>query len=143
MHERDLYAEARERHLPLKEAAAALEKASSASEDNRLELISAELSGLSLALSDHIRLTEGPDGLHAELISTQPRLTNDIRLLTKDHDVMECLIEATSVALESETPDESTISDQVGRLLERIERHRLRDAEMVYEAYAVDIGGQA
>jgi len=35
------------------------------------------------------------------------------------------------------------IDDRVNRLLDRISRHRVRDAEIVYEAYQVDIGGQA
>lgn len=143
MQERDLRAEARRRHQPLEHAAEALGRAASEAEPDRFARIATELAGLSEALAGHIRLTEGPDGVHSELIAIAPRLSNDIRLLAEDHDFMESMIESIGSALDAGPPDPSAVTDDVSRLLDRIERHRLHDAEMIYEAYQVDIGGQA
>jgi hypothetical protein len=139
MQVRDFKTEARERHQPLREAAEALKQAAAgkpAEMTDALEQVSA-------ALAAHIALTEGPEGTHDDLLAVAPRLANDIRLLTKDHDFMERLVDTIGVVLRSETPDWQVIDEHVNRLLDHIAGHRLRDAELVYEAYHVDIGGQA
>jgi hypothetical protein len=143
MQERDLSAEARERHQPLRDAAESLGRAAAGTRSDRFDRIATELANVSTALADHVKLTEGPDGIHNELVTIAPRLSSDIRLLTKDHDFMEFMIEAAEAELRTEEPNPSVVDDHVNRLLDRIARHRLRDAEMVYEAYDVDIGGQA
>ena len=143
MQVRDLQAEARERHQPLKDAAATLREAANSSGGDRFDRIAATLARVATALEAHIALTEGPEGIHAELLAVAPRLSNDIRLLAKDHAFMECLIETTGFALGDDPPDEETVEGHVTRLLDRIARHRLHDGQMVYEAYQVDIGGQA
>jgi hypothetical protein len=137
MQVRDLRAEARERHQPLKKAGKALKHAAAETE------LADALEQVSAALAAHIALTEGPNGLHAELLAAAPRLANDIRLLAEDHDFMERLVDSTGLALRSQPTDQQVIDDRVNRLLDRISRHRVRDAEIVYEAYQVDIGGQA
>jgi hypothetical protein len=143
MQVRDLQAEARKRLQPLEEAAATLREAVAAPEADRFDKLAGALVRASTALALHVALTEGPEGTHAELLAAAPRLSNDIRLLAKDHAFMECLIETTGLALQTDTPDQQAVGEHVNRLLERIARHRLRDTEMVYEAYQVDIGGQA
>jgi hypothetical protein len=139
MQVRDFQAEARQRHQPLKDAATALRVASEAPEEDRFDRISEALEQVSAALEVHIGLTEGPDGTHAQLLAAAPRLSNDIRLLAKDHAFIECLTETTSLALQADDP----VEEHIARLLERMSRHRLRDRQLVYEAYQVDIGGQA
>ena len=142
MQVRDFREEARERHEPMQKAADALERAAAETGADRLGKMADALEGVSTALAAHIALTEGEDGTHSDLVATAPRLANDIRLLTRDHEDMEILIGATRVVLRS-PPDQQVIDDHVSRLLDQIARHRLRDADMVYEAYQVDIGGQA
>ncbi|MFZ0492596.1 MAG: hypothetical protein WAM81_05260, partial [Acidimicrobiia bacterium] len=126
MQVRDLRAEARERHLPLKEAAEGLRQAAAGTGTEMADA----LERVSAALTAHIALTEGPDGVHAELLAVAPRLANDIRLLTKDHGFMECLVDTTGLVLRSGTPDGQVIGEHVNRLLDRVARHRLRDADM-------------
>lgn len=142
MQGRDLREEARERHEPMQKAAEALKHAAAETGADRVGEMADALEDVSTALTAHIALTEGQDGTHADLLAAAPRLANDIGLLTKDHEDMEILIDTTRVVLRS-PPDQQVIDEHVNRLLDQIARHRLRDADMVYEAYQVDIGGQA
>ncbi len=95
---------------------------------------------LALALDEHVAETEGPTGLHAEIIDQAPRLWREVDGLRTEH---------------------ATLSDECGRLLEliesgasglslrkhghdlvrRFEGHRHRGADLVYEAFGVDVGG--
>jgi hypothetical protein len=141
MKERDARVEARERNLPLQHAADVL--ARSTTGDDWRDRVRTELRNVADALADHIERTEGPGGLYETLLDDAPRLSNDIRLLTKDHEILQGMIEALAIALDAETSDQQLIGETVVELVERLTRHRHTDADMVHEAYQVDIGGQA
>ncbi len=146
MPDRDLIAEARERRQPLHDAAEALEMAAAGPIGAGAawrERIAEQLAKVAEALASHVEKTEGHDGLYRELTVIAPRISNDIRLLTTDHAVIKGLIEEVSIALEGEDTDPDHIREHVTQLLGRITRHRQKGADMVYEAYQVDIGGQA
>ncbi|NIA25495.1 MAG: hypothetical protein GWP04_07975 [Gammaproteobacteria bacterium] len=146
MPERDLIAEARERRQPLHDAADALELvaagpvgAGSIWQDRIRDM----LATVATALADHIEKTEGPDGLYRELTTVAPRISNDIRLLTADHAVIKGMIEEIEIALDAEDVESGLVREHITQLLGRITRHRQKGADIVYEAYQVDIGGQA
>lgn len=95
---------------------------------------------LSLALDEHVVETEGPSGLLGEIVDQAPRLWREVDGLRREH---------------------AELGDECGRLLELIkegasglrlrkyahdlvglfEHHRHRGADLVYEAFGVDVGG--
>jgi Ala-tRNA(Pro) deacylase len=99
-----------------------------------------ELVQLSRAADDHVAETEAPGGLLAEIVEEAPRLWRETEGLRSEH-VM--LVGECARALERVEGLDSPLSlrRQVNLLLGRFERHRYRGADLVYEAFEVDIGG--
>lgn len=146
MAERDLIAEARERRQPLHDAADALELAAAGpvgAGSIWQDRLRRELTNVAAALADHVEKTEGPDGLYRELTTVAPRISNDIRLLTADHAVIKGMIDEIEIAFDAEDVETALVREHITQLLGRITRHRQKGADMVYEAYQVDIGGQS
>lgn len=103
----------------------------------RLERAVSELSG---ALDEHVAETEGPSGLLAEIAEQVPRLWREVEGLRSEHarlaDGCQQLLELID--------DGATGIDLRRRahvLVGRFEHHRHRGADLVYEAFGVDIGG--
>lgn len=100
-----------------------------------------ELVALSNALDEHIDETERPDGVFSEVLSIAPRRARDVERLTREHvelraecNRLEDLAEAGAGAL--------SLRRRVHQLLRRFEEHRHRGADLVFEAFGVDIGGE-
>lgn len=103
-------------------------------------LLRTELDRLAGAFAEHVALTEAPDGLHAEMIAVAPRLTAAVRRLRAEHRDIAGLISALCQrAIRREDPE--ALRAGVTSLLARVHRHRRRGADLVHQAYAVDIGG--
>ena len=103
------------------------------------------LEELRRALDEHIEVTERADGLYAEITGRAPRLAGKIERLAAEHPEMRDATAALIERLES-TPigdpwplDDAR--DDLQRLLGRLVRHRQRGADLVWEAYNLDIGG--
>lgn len=98
---------------------------------------------LSADLRLHVRLTEGPGGLYGEVLSTAPRLTEAASRLTEEHTTIRELLDDLVVRAEKATTleDITVIRDLGTDLLTMLMRHRQRGADLVYEAYEFDIGG--
>ena len=99
-----------------------------------------ELVQLSRAADDHVAETEAPGGLLSEIVGEAPRLWRETEGLRSEH-VM--LVGECARVLERVEGLDSPLSlrRQVNLLLGRFERHRYRGADLVYEAFEVDIGG--
>ena len=99
-----------------------------------------ELEGLHLALTDHIAETEAPEGLLTEIEEQAPRLARAVDVLRREHAVLD---KRCAVILErmDETESASSLTQGVKVLLGGFARHRHRGADLVYEAFGVDIGG--
>lgn len=91
---------------------------------------------LSEAFADHVEGTEGPDGLFAQVRRRSPRLDNATKRLAADHVAIN---EQMSVVAAADEP--AAVREAVLKLLAMLARHRQAGADLVYEAYAVDIGG--
>jgi Ala-tRNA(Pro) deacylase len=99
-----------------------------------------ELSGVQQALAGHVAQSESPDGLLRQIEGQAPHLSRSVDCLRTDH----VELEARVVALLGEVDaaySASALRDSVLDLLHEFERHRHRGADLVYEAYGVDIGG--
>jgi hypothetical protein len=108
------------------------------------ERVNVALVELSSDIREHIDITEGPDGLYPGLLTTAPRLSNSVAGLTREHVEIKGL-SAGLLSRMSEpilTSDVDGIRDLAVALLAKLSRHRQRGADLVYEAYHTDIGGE-
>ncbi|HZC53448.1 MAG TPA: hypothetical protein VE441_13250 [Mycobacterium sp.] len=92
----------------------------------------------------HLAITEGPDGLHDELLATAPRLHGAATRMVREHSVIKDQIE--DLIARACTPDITADVDQVREhataLLARLARHGQRGSDLIFEAYETDIGGE-
>jgi hypothetical protein len=96
----------------------------------------------------HVEVTEGPGGLYEDVLDHAPRLDNIIRRFKVDHEAIKTGIDAERSRLSTwedggETVDLEAVRRRLTRVLGRLVRHRQQGAELIYETYAVDIGGES
>lgn len=93
-------------------------------------------------LREHVAVTEGPDGLHQAILSGDLRLTNAVEALAAEHvrvtaEVGELLAATEPPVTAADVPD---VRERATALLGLLIRHRQRGADLIFEAYATDIG---
>ena len=142
-------AEARRRRADLHHALVDVEEAISGPAAGREPIwtqeVVAMLQRLREAIEEHIEGTERPQGLYDEILHNAPRLADAVDQLRVEHPLLR---DATSDAIAKlrTTPIGTTWSledarDELQRLLGRVVKHRQRGADLVWEAYTLDIGG--
>lgn len=104
--------------------------------------VSEQLAALEDQLTEHIAVTEGPDGLYAELLAHAPRLDRQVAGLTGEHGALRELVEALANRVRDPAVGVAEVRQLATELLGELARHRQRGADIVYEAYATDIGGE-
>lgn len=132
----------------LLESIRALEQALAAPAAGRAEpwaeRVTAALAELTSDFREHVGLTEGPDGMYRAVLAASPRLANAVAGLTAEHAEIEkmtaILLDRLSEPVLAGDVDE--VRDEGTALLARLSRHRQRGADLVYEAYELDIGGE-
>ena len=105
-----------------------------------------EMTGVQDAFDQHVLVTEKPGGLYEEIVTRAPRLDGTIGRLKGDHpEIAEKLTE--TLRRLDEVPiggDEWSLEkarNDLQRLIGTIIQHRQHGADLVWEAYNVDIGG--
>ena len=110
-----------------------------------VQRVEAALVELSADFREHIGITEGPDGLYRGIIKRSPRLSEAVAGLTREHALITGQVDALLARVAA--PDAVETVDRVRNLgtalLGRLVRHRQRGSDLVFEAYEVDIGGEA
>jgi hypothetical protein len=135
------YQEALARRREMQERLSALESAAAAatgSSDWPVN-VGRALTGLHQALAHHILAVESSDGLLADIVSTAPRLANSVQSMRDDHGRLAAHIER--LLREVETTEPGEVRADVTELLHEMMLHRQRGSDLVYEAFARDIGG--
>lgn len=97
-------------------------------------------------VAEHVVSSESEDGLLQQVAADSPRLRCRIDRLRNDHDVLEREARQLSVTLaelsDTEVPARGPqIRAEALDFLGLLASHRQRGADLVYEAYQVDIGG--
>ena len=142
--------EARKRRATLHDALVHLEIAISSPAAGRIPewtaLVTKEVIGVRDAFDQHVMVTEKPGGLYEEIITRAPRLDGTVRRLKQEHPEI-----AEKVAQMVERLEKATIGgpewplddarDDLQRFIGTVIRHRQKGADLVWEAYNVDIGG--
>lgn len=142
-------AEARRRRADIHRALVEVEEAISGPAAGRemdwaREVIDA-LAQLRETIEEHIEVTERAEGLYDEILHKAPRLADAVHRLRAEHPLLR---DKTSEAISKlrTTPVDTTWTleearDDLQRLLGRIVKHRQLGADLVWEAYNLDIGG--
>jgi hypothetical protein len=98
---------------------------------------------LAQAFELHAQHSEGPDGLLTEVVEVSPRCAPAVEQIKRDHrDILKDLwaLEATARRCHDVGQIKDVREEALG-LLQAIARHRQRGADLIYEAYSVDIEG--
>lgn len=98
-----------------------------------------------IRIEEHARQTEAKDGFLDRVVKEVPRLQRRVNQLKVDHERLEKEVEALRHSLtlvdDANIPEEAhNIRNQAIELLGQMTRHRQRGADLIYEAYQVDIG---
>ena len=144
-------ADVRLRRAGLKAALSGLELALAAPAPNRVEWVTNvrdALGAVHEVWTRHICETEAPGAFLDELVSEAPRLSKPASRLRREHSEILGAITRSEKRLQS-PPAEDAGYDQwadetrteLTTLLVALARHRQRGADLVYEAYDVDLGG--
>jgi hypothetical protein len=104
------------------------------------ERVADRLYALREAFGEHVIVTEGSAGLYAELLELAPRLARLVDVLIREHAAI--LVAIDTLAGRVSTRDVERLRGWSSDLLRELARHRQRGADLVYEAYATDIGGE-
>jgi hypothetical protein len=101
------------------------------------------LDSLGHAFEDHVATTEASGGLYDEVRETAPHLRTKANRLREEHPaITAALIEASArlAAPPADEADAEAVRDELQRLMGQIVRHRQHGADLVWDAYAIDIG---
>ncbi len=107
------------------------------------ELVAGRLDALDRAFADHVTETEREGGLYDEVEAMDVHVTSRARRLREEHPVLRRNIDdmvARFAAPFPEGTDLAVVRDDVQRLMGKIVRHRQAGSDLVWEAYAIDIG---
>lgn len=137
----------RVRRAELREALDALERALAAPARGREVVWGEAVHAAVVAVADdfgaHVEVTEGPGGLHQAILTGDLRLANAVEALTAEHGQL--AEEVATLVADSRAPvtpnDVDDLREGATRLLGHLLRHRQRGADLIYEAYATDVGG--
>lgn len=101
-----------------------------------------EAAGLLLqkTLDDHIAQTEAADGVLDEVVRDAPRLSVDVDLLRRDHQRMKLACTALVDKAAEPDPDPGELRRQALTILGHVAEHRQLGAELLFDAYNVDLG---
>ena len=122
----------------------ALDSPSPPDPDGWIAQVRTALDSLIADFHTHVEITEGPGGLYGDVIVTAPRLSRAVERLVSEHDMISALLQDL-VAHAARAQSAQLIAELRQRgnvLLDRMARHRQRGADLVYEAYETDIGGE-
>jgi hypothetical protein len=143
-----LLTDVRQRRAELRRAMGAVELAlaapSGAGGADWSAKVRAALLDLLTGVREHIVLTEGADGLYRELTQTSPRLLGPVDQLTCEHAQIMRRIEELLIWVDvtNDLPDVNEVRRIGTELLSALIRHRQRGADLIFEAYDLDIGGE-
>lgn len=137
------------RRAELRESMSALEQALAAPAPGRqqawAERVHVALVELSGDFREHVDVAEGPQGLYRQVLDTTPRLAHAVAHLTSEHAEIDAALRHLLARIAPGSPAEGSddVRDLGTALLGRLIRSRQRSADLVYEAYESDIGGES
>lgn len=99
-----------------------------------------DLESLAQALENHIAASEAPGGMLDDIMQVAPRLAHQVERARRDHTELRYRLEAARRTLGTDGgADIRHAREQAVEVLAGIVRHRHLGADLVYEAFNVDI----
>jgi hypothetical protein len=142
--------EAKKRRQTLHDAIVRLEMAISSPAAGRTPdwtaQVAKDLVGVRDAFDQHVIVTEKPGGLYEEIMERAPRLAGTVKRLQDEHPTIAesviALVERLEAGdVETDVWPADNARNDLQRLIGAVVRHRQKGADLVWEAYNVDIGG--
>jgi hypothetical protein len=142
--------EAAKRRRTLHEALVGLEFAISSPAAGRIpdwtNLVTKEVTAIRDAWDQHVDTTEKPGGLYEEIVGISPRLSSTVDRLRDEHPdithaVAQMLSRLEQVEIGGLPWPLDDARDDLQRFIGKVIRHRQKGADLVWEAYNLDIGG--
>jgi len=137
----------RERRRGVRQACVDLEEALArpANQDPKAWCVDAGsgLRDLEDAFARHAEQSEGPDGLLGEMVEAAPRLANAVKQIKDEHQQILAQAHRLGEAIDRAADGSGVqpVRESALDLLHSIALHRQRGADLIYEAYSVDIEG--
>jgi len=105
------------------------------------------LRGVREAFSDDAEITEAPGGLFQEVLARAPRLGGKVRSLRGQQGKVSCSIDQETEVLSRLQPNDpeeriTEVSRSLLSLVSALMLYRQNEADLIYDAYHVDIGGE-
>jgi|SRR5579884_3184618 len=139
----DALGEARERRAGLRSALGEVERSLASPAAGRAEAwiktLAADLARLSEALDLHIGSSEAPGGLLDDVVESEPRLAHKVDRARREHQELRYRMDRALAALDRDGVEIPELRERVVEVLAGIVRHRHLGADLVYEAFSVDI----
>ena len=132
----------------LRDAMSALEQALAQPSIGRLEAWGAKLDEATARLGDALRrhneVTEGDDGLFAQVVSMAPRFQHAVQELHSEHETIDQqfreLLNASAALAAGRSSSSDEARDRGTQMLTLLARHRQRGIELTYRAFSDDLG---
>jgi hypothetical protein len=110
--------------------------------------VGAALQRLAEDLAAHATVEDGPGGVYRRVVGDAPRLAGEVRRLRTEIDEISSLV-TWLLAVVAAGPIAQGVDwrldvrEDVNVIIGRLIRHRQSDADLIYEAYTVDVGEAA
>jgi hypothetical protein len=112
---------------------------------NWIDDLGKQIRRLQVALNNHIAEVEPPTALLDQITDQAPRLQRRVEGTRQHHivlsDLIARLLESVAAAKTADTMPVGSLRDGVVEILSELTRHRQDGADLIYNAYDVDIGG--
>jgi hypothetical protein len=94
------------------------------------------------AFAAHRAATEGDEGIYAEMVDHAPRLARTVDDLVAEHRAIDSAMATLARWADEVSADAEILRRRATDVLNELTLHRQHDSDLVYEAYATDIGGE-
>jgi hypothetical protein len=107
--------------------------------------VATQVRELTEAFRRHMAQSEGPGGLLAEIVEVAPRLAHAVAKVKDEHEVLFCemerLLSFVAICDPKHADYFNTVRGDALRLLHDVAAHRQRGADLIYDAYSIDVEG--
>ena len=102
------------------------------------------LESLRVAFDQHVDVHEGADSFHADVLRHQPALASRVTWLQRDHRRLDVQLSELSERVDAPATSESVVRVRTRGLdlVHRFARHRKKGADLVWDAFSYDVGGE-
>ena len=100
------------------------------------------LAGIADALRRHVAEVEAENGFLEEVAAKAPRLTAAAELLRDEHRELEEVVWTAQAVAGTYGADPSQVRAEALEVITRLANHRQNGADLLYDAYSLDLGGE-